>query len=169
MVDSRHGKAGTATLAARHRFRCAAYVAVFDHRSGTLPADLLRLASLCAAVLRTPLGAQSAPPQGLAARNLRCLSHGRSLVCRQLLLDLPDHAVLRRAASVHFGRYPDCLQSDTGALLRRLRSAAHAYGEGVPQLPLRTPGCAIFLGSPGSVVGPAHQGSMGFARLLANR
>src|ERR1700691_5301095 len=132
MVDSRHDKAGTATLAARHLFRRAAVIAVFDHGSGSLPAHFLCLASLCAAVLWAALGRKPAPPQGSGARNLRGLCHGSPLVCRQLLLDLPDHAVLRWPASVHFGWYPDCLQSDTGALLRRLRSAAHAYGEDVP-------------------------------------
>ena len=67
------------------------------------------------------------PSQGVAARNPGCLSHGLSLVCRQLLLDLPDHAVLRRPAATHFGRHSDCLQHGAGALLRRPRLVANRY------------------------------------------
>ena len=105
MVDSRqYGKTGSATLAARHFFCRAVDAAFFDHRPRAFLADVLFLGSICSPFLRTVNEGESEPSKGFAARNPGRVSHGRSLVCGQLLLDLPDHVVLRRAAAACFRR-----------------------------------------------------------------
>src|SRR5271156_6852793 len=105
MVDSRpYGKTGSATLAARHFFRRAVDAALFDHRPRALLADVFFLGSVCAPLLRTVDEGESKPSKGFAAWDSGRLSHGLSLVYRQLLLDLPDHVVLRRVAAGYFRR-----------------------------------------------------------------
>src|SRR5580658_2304978 len=105
MVDSRpYGKTGTATLAARHFFCRAADAAFFDHRPRAFLADVLFLGSVCAPLLRTIDEGESKPSKSVATWNRSRLSHGLSLVYRQLLLDLPNHVVLRRFAAVYFRR-----------------------------------------------------------------
>ncbi len=106
-------------MAARYLFRRFASAAVFDHRSRSFLAHLLCLGSVCAVVLRAVIEAKSEPPKSVAARSLGRLSHGFLVVCRQLLLDLPDHALLRWPAPGHFGRHSHRLQHGAGALLRR--------------------------------------------------
>ena len=54
------------------------------------------------------------------------LSDGRAVVCRQLLLDLPDNALLWRTASAHLGGNPGRLQSGTGTLFCGFRSLLSA-------------------------------------------
>ena len=78
------------------------------------------------------------PPAGLLRGTAGRVSHGLSLVFRQLLLDLPDHALLRRPAAAHLRRHPDRLQHGAGPLLRHLGLAANRYSKGISQ-----PRCAL--------------------------
>src|SRR5580698_9602727 len=105
MVDSRpYGKTDSATLAARYFLCRAADAAFFHYGPRAFLADVFFLASVCTHLVRAAGEGKSKPSKGIAARNSGRVSHGLSLVYRQLLLDLPDHALLRRVAAADFRR-----------------------------------------------------------------
>src|SRR5271156_280087 len=96
-----HGKFGSATLAARHRFCRVALAAVFDRRTGAVLAHILCLAGVRSSFLWAVVATKFGSPPRVAAGNARRLFDGDSVVCRQLLLDLPDHVLFWRAAALH--------------------------------------------------------------------
>ena len=108
------------------------------------------------------------PSKGFAARSPCRVSHGRSLVYRQLLLDLPDHA--------YYGGLPPFISA--GILIAYSLVLGLYFAASVccsPRLqkhsaaPITPDGRAFFLGGARTALGPPHQGSVGPTGLFADR